>query len=72
MISCCIKSLVKFSFSIFSNDISRLRSLLVFIYYIIFKHKMQYKITAMTLIVRANLYNTLAAAKYNKIQKKGF
>ena len=33
---------------------------------------MQYKITTMTHIVRANLYNTLAAAKYNKIQKKGF
>jgi len=23
-------------------------------------------------VVRVNLYNTLAAAKYNKIQKKGF
>ncbi len=26
----------------------------------------------MTLVVRVNFYNTLAAAKYNKIQKKGF
>ena len=33
---------------------------------------MQYKITTMTHVVRVNLYNTLAAAKYNKIQKKGF
>lgn len=31
---------------------------------------MQYKITTMTLIVRANLYNTLAAAKYNKNLKE--
>ena len=31
---------------------------------------MQYKITTMTLVVRVNLYNTLAAAKYNKNSKE--